>query len=215
MLALAATLSLLATLPARATPPAAATAAQAVDAALAVPGARAEVVEVRATAGASCPMARVEALRPVTGSGEVPLRFTGTGDDGRACQGFGWARVHVTAAGLVAARTVRAGEPLADAVAPGEIELRPGRPPPLGALPPGARAARTLAAGAPVLGDDVRAGPGPGEPITVVVRIGGGLEITQDGRAIPCTRGHACAVLPGGRRVEGRFEDGHLLLESP
>lgn len=196
-------------------PPADASAAQAVEAALAVPGARVELVGVRTTSGAACPTDRVEAMRPVTGSGEVPLRFTGTGPDGRACQGFGWARVHVTAAGLVTSRTVKAGEPLDGAVVPGEVELRSGRSAPLSALPRGARAARTLAAGAPVLGDDVRAGPLPGEPVTVVVRIGGGLELAQDGRAVPCARGRACAVLPGGRRVEGRFEDGHLLLESP
>jgi hypothetical protein len=195
--------------------PAGATAAQAVEAALAVPSAHVELVAVRATTGARCPMERVEAMRPVTGSGEVPLRFTGAGADGRACQGFGWARVHVTAAGLIASRTIRAGEPLEGAVSPGEVELRGGRSAPLATLPPGARAARTLAAGAPVLGDDVRAGPLPGEPVTVVVQIGGGLEISQDGRAIPCSRGRTCALLPGGRRVEGRFEDGRLLLESP
>jgi hypothetical protein len=196
-------------------PPAAASPSEAVAAALAVRGARAEVEQVRVSSGAACPMARVEALRPVTGSGEIPLRFTGTGADGRACQGFGWAKVHVLATGLVASRTVRAGEPLEDAVAPGEVELRAGRASPLAALPPGARAARTLAAGAPVLGDDVSAGPRPGEPITVVVRIGGGLELAQAGRTLPCPRGRACALLPGGRRVEGRLEDGHLLLESP
>ncbi len=209
MPSLALLLAALAALPADAPP------AQAVAAALAVRDATVEVEDVRVSAGAGCPMARVEALRPVTGSGEVPLRFTGTGADGRTCQGFGWARIHVTTAGLVASRTVRMGEPLEDAVTAGVVELRTGRPPPLAALPRGARAARTLAAGAPVLGDDVREGPLPGEPIAVVIRIGGGLEISQDGRATPCTRGHACAVLPGGRRVEGRLEDGHLLLESP
>lgn len=208
-LAALASVSRLAGLPAETTP------AQAAAAALAVRGARVEVVEVRPTAGASCPMARVEALRPVTGSGEVPLRFTGAGPDGRACQGYGWAKVHVVADGLVVGRTVRAGEPLDGAVTTGEVELRPGRAAPLTALPPGARAARTLAAGAPVLGDDVLQGPRPGEPVTVVVRVAGGLELSQDGRALPCARGRACALLPGGRRVEGRFEDGRLLLETP
>lgn len=195
--------------------PAAGTPAQAVAAALAVHGARAEVGEVRATAGASCPADRVEVLRPVAGSGEVPVRFTGTDPAGRACQGFGWVRVRVTTPGLVASRLVKSGEPLEDAVAPGEVELRTGRPAPLEALPAGARAARTLAAGAPVLPDDVRTGPAPGEPITVLVRLSGGLEITQTGRTLPCARGHACALLPGGRRVEGRLEGGHLLLEAP
>lgn len=208
MIALALTLAALAA-------PTPQAAAAAVAAAVAVRGARAEVEQVQVTRGAGCAAAQVEALRPVIASGAVPLRFTGTAAGGEACQGFGWARVRLTAPGLVTSRAVPAGEPLADAVTPGEVELRPGRAAPLAVLPAGARAGRALAAGAPVLGDDVRAGPRPGEPVTVVVRIGGGLEIAQDGRALPCPRGRACALLPGGRRVEGRYEDGRLLLESP
>ena len=208
---LALTLAALAALP-DATP---LTAADAIAAAVAVPGARAEVREVRVTTGAACPARRTEVLRPVTGSGEVPLRFSGVGSDGRVCQAFGWASVRVTAPGLVATRTIRAGEPLAGAVASGTVELRTGRSAPLATVPPGGRAARTLATGAPVLATDVRAGPLPGEPITVVVRIPGGLELSQDGRAVPCARDRACALLPGGRRVEGRLEGGHLILEAP
>lgn len=192
-----------------------ATATAAIAAAVAVPGARAEVREVRVTSGAGCPAHRAEPLRPVTGSGEVPLRLSGAGADGRPCQAFGWATVRVTASGLVATRTIRAGEPLDGAVAPGTVELRSGRSAPIARVPPGARAARTLAAGAAVLDTDVREGPLPGEPITVVIRIPGGLELAQDGRAVPCPRGRACALLPGGRRVEGRLEAGHLLLEAP
>jgi flagella basal body P-ring formation protein FlgA len=185
----------------------------AIAAALAVPGARAEVRNVRITAGSACRPARAEVLRPVSGSGEIPLRLTGAGPDGRACEAFGWASVRVTATALILSRAVATGEPLQDAVTQGEIELRSGQAP-LAELPAGARAARALAAGAPVLASDVRTGPAPGEPITVLVRAGG-LEITQAGRALPCPRGRSCALLPGGRRVEGRFEDGRLVLEVP
>ncbi|HYD40177.1 MAG TPA: hypothetical protein VEB43_05065 [Anaeromyxobacter sp.] len=212
MIALALTLAALAAV---ADPGSETSAAAAIAAAVAVPGARAEVREVRRTAGATCPARHAEVLRPVTGSGEVPLRFAGAAPDGRACQAFGWASVRLTAPGLVAVRTIRAGEPLEGAVAPDTVELRAGRAAPLAAVPPGGRAARTLAAGTAILGDDVREGPRPGEPITVVVRIRGGLELSQDGRAVPCARGRACAVLPGGRRVEGRPEGGQLILEAP
>lgn len=205
----------LAALTAVADPGSETSAAEAVAAALAVPGARAEVRAVRLTPGAPCPARRAEVLRPVTGSGEVPLRFSGAAPDGRACQAFGWASVRITAPGLVATRTIRAGELLDGAVAPGAVELRTGRTAPLAAVPPGGRAARTLAAGAAILDGDVREGPRPGEPITVVVRIRGGLELTQDGRAVPCARGRACALLPGGRRVEGRPQGGQLILEAP
>ncbi len=192
----------------------AALAERTVSAALAVPGARAELLELRITTGRACPADRAEALRPVTSSGEVALRLAGTGADGRACQGYAWARIRVVASGLVVSRAVAQGELLQDAVAQGEVELRLGRPPPLTGLQAGSRAARALAAGAPLLPTDVRDGPLPGEPITVLVRTGG-LELSRTGRALPCSRGHACALLPGGRRVEGRLEDGKLLLEAP
>jgi len=190
------------------------TAVQAVAAALAVPGARAEVVDLRTTSGASCPAVRAEALHPVTGSGSVGLRLTGTGPDGRPCQAFAWARVRVTTEALVTSRPVALGESLQGAVVAAAIELRPGLGEPMAELPAGGRAARALPAGAPLLAGDIRQGPMPGEPITVTVR-SGGIEISQVGRALPCDRGRACAVLPGGRRVEGRLEAGRLILEAP
>jgi len=187
---------------------------RAVTDALALPSARAELVELQVTAGRGCPAERAEALRPVTGSGEVPLRLRGTSPDGRLCEAFGWARVRVVRSGLVATRAVSAGEPLEGAVEPAEVEVRPGHAPLLGPLPAGARSARALAAGAPLSRADVREGPAPGEPITVVV-LADGLELSREGRALPCTPGRGCALLPGGRRVEGRLEAGRLILEAP
>ena len=189
-------------------------AVEAVAAALAIPRARAEVVEVQVTAGRGCPAERAEALRPVTGSGEVPLRLLGAGPDGHACEAFGWARVRVTRSGLVATRALSAGEALEGAVASAEVEVRTGQAPPVAELPDGARAAHALAAGAALRSADLRVGPAPGEPITVVL-LADGLELSREGRALPCTPGRACALLPGGRRVEGRYEDGRLLLETP
>lgn len=185
----------------------------AVAAALAVPGARAEVQNVRITAGTACRPTRAEVLRPVVGSGEVPLRLTGTAADGRGCEAFGWASVRVTAAALILSRAAAAGESLQELVVTGQTEVRAGRAP-LAELPAGARAARPLAAGQAVLASDVRTGPEPGESITVLVRTGG-LEISQSARALPCPRGRTCALLPGGRRVEGRLEGGQLVLEVP
>jgi hypothetical protein len=189
-------------------------AVDAVAAALAVPRARAEVVEVQVTAGRGCPAGRAEALRPVTGSGEVPLRLLGSGPDGRVCEAFGWARVRVTRTGLVATRALAAGEPLAGAVGPAEVEVRPGQAPAICDLPGEARAAHALAAGAPLHQNDLRLGPAPGEPITVVI-LADGLELSREGRALPCPSGRACALLPSGRRVEGRLEAGRLVLEAP
>jgi hypothetical protein len=190
------------------------TAAAAVKAALVVQGARAEVLEIRLVPGHACSVERAEALRSISGSGEVPLRLAGSGEDGRPCEAYAWARVRVVASGLVLTRAVASGEPLQDVLSQGDVEVRVGHPAPLYELPSGGRAARPLSAGAPLLPSDVRVGPLPGEPITVVVR-SGNLELSQTGRALPCARGRACALLPGGRRVEGRPEDGQLVLEAP
>jgi flagella basal body P-ring formation protein FlgA len=182
----------------------------AVQAALAVPGASAEVEAVHSTSARGCDAAAWETLRAVDASGSVALRFTGRDSAGGACEGFAWASVRVRAPALVATRAIAAGEPLAGAVALSSAEVRPGRAG-LTALPGAAVAARPVRAGAPLSRGDLRVGPRPGEPVTVVVRAGA-LELEQPARAVACPG--ACALLPGGRRVEGRFEDGHILVEA-
>jgi hypothetical protein len=188
----------------------------AVEAALSVPGARAEVQGMRVASGRGCPAQAVETLRPVTASGEAPLRLYGTLPDGARCEAYAWARVRVLAPALALSRAVAAGDALGAALAPEpvQVEVRTGQPAPLAALPDGGRAARALPAGAALLAADVRTGPLPGEPITVVVRAGS-VELAAAARAVGCARGKACAVLPSGRRVEGRLEAGRLVLETP
>lgn len=190
-----------------------ATALDAVRAALAIPAAQAEVADVRPTSARGCAPLAWEALRPVDGSGRAALRFTGRAGSGDACEGFAWASVRVTARGLVATRAVASGEPLSGAVALAELEVRPGHAP-LSSLPDAAIAAHAVRAGAPLAASDLRVGPRPGQPVAVVVRAGG-LELERAGRAVPCSRGLACALLPGGRRVEGRLEGGRIVVEAP
>jgi len=182
--------------------------------AAAAPGVRAELVDLRPAPGRGCAPEIARALRAVTASGLVPLRVEGHDAGGAACQGWAWARVRVHAPALLASRDVREGEPLASAVVPGEAEVSPGRRP-LAALPPGAVAARALPAGTPLYPAAVHAGPRPGDAVTVLFRAGA-ISVEQTGRAIPCVRGSACAVLPSGRRVEGRLAaDGRIFLEVP
>jgi hypothetical protein len=182
-------------------------------AALALPGAEVEVSEVRVGQGAGCAAETWEAMKPVDASGPAGLRFEGRDARGAACQGFAWARLKVTAPAVVTTRALREGEPLEDAVALSPREVRPGRRP-LAELPPGAVAQRALAAGAALEAESVRVGPRVGEPVTVVLRLGA-LSVEQPGRAVPCARDHACALLPSGRRVEGHLVAGRLLVESP
>jgi len=185
----------------------------AIQAALAPARAEAEVGAVRAAAGRSCAPSAWEALKPVEASGQVALRFTGRDPAGAPCEGWAWAEVKVAAPALRLTRDLRAGEPLAGAVAPGLSEVLPARRP-VAELPEGAVAARTLRAGTSLLSSDLRVGPRPGDPVVVLVRAGA-VELEQPGRAVPCARDRACALLPGGKRVEGRFLAGRLVVEAP
>jgi hypothetical protein len=121
--------------------------------------------------------------------------------------------VRVFAPALIARRAVPEGAPVEPAVASGEREVAAGRPP-LSSLPPGAVAARDIPAGVPIEPSHLRVGPRPGEPVAVLLRVGD-VAVEETGRALPCARARACALLPSGRRVEGRFDGTRILLESP
>jgi hypothetical protein len=185
----------------------------AVEASLALAGAHAEVGQVRTTAGHDCAAAAWEALRPVASSGRAPLRFSGLTAAGHPCQGFAWASVALSAPAAATTRALKAGEPLDGAVIMGAHEVLPGRHA-LAEIPPGAAAARALPAGTVLDESSIRVGPESGAAVTVVLRLGA-LSVEQPGRAVPCRRGRACALLPSGRRVEGRFLYGRLLVEAP
>jgi len=177
--------------------------------ALAVPGARLEVAGYAPALPPRCAASEAEALRPIVASGRAPLRLVGPS----GCEGYGFAQVRVYGPALVASRALGAGEPLAPAVSPSETELRPGHGT-LSTLPPGAVAAHAIAAGAAIGPDAVRAGPRPGDPVAVELRIGD-IAVRVTGRALPCARDRACALLPSGRRVEGRLLGDRIAVEAP
>ena len=185
----------------------------AVDTALALEGARAEVVDLAGSLPSPCALARAEVQAPIAASGRVAMHLFGADAGGRACEAWAWARVRVRAPSLVTTRALADGDALDGAVAPMEREVQPGRPP-LPVLPEGAIAARALPAGAAVADADIRVGARPGETVAVVLREGA-LTIEQEGRAIACRRGRVCALLPSGRRVEGVWHDGRIVLGSP
>lgn len=185
----------------------------ALDAALAVRGARAELVELSPATPRGCAATTAEATRPIAASGEVPLRLAGEDAAGAPCEAWAWARVRVHAPALVTASAVAEGAPLAGATATAEREVLAGHAV-LSELPEGAVAERALAAGVALDAAHVRVGPRPGEPVRVLLRAGA-IEISQEGRAVACRRGRACALLPSGRRVEGAFSGGRLVVEAP
>ncbi len=189
---------------------------ESVAAALAVPGARAEVLGVDGALPAGCALARVEVPRPVTASGRVAVRLAGSpvqGGTAVSCDRWAWARVRIFAPALLTTREVGEGAPLEGAVRAEEREVRAGRPP-LDELPKGATAARHLDAKT-VLDDGlVRVGPQPGDEVTVVL-LAGALSVERQGRALPCPRGRACALLPSGKRIEGDWHAGRIEVELP
>jgi hypothetical protein len=179
--------------------------------ALAVPDGRLELVGWRPALPPGCALERAEVPRPVERSGNVAVRLLGRDPAGDACEGWTWASVRVWAPALVATRKVNEGDALESAVRLEEREVLAGEQRPR-ALPPGATAARPIAAGEPLEAGQLRVGPRPGESVAVTIRMGT-LTVEQRGRALPCTRGRTCAQLPSGKRVEGQFQDGRLIVE--
>lgn len=181
--------------------------------ALAVPGARAEILEYLPRLEASCAAKSAAADRRLVGSGAVAIRLSGEDARGRPCQGWAWARVRVVASAMVAARALQRGEMLeGGAVRLEERELRATREP-VSSIPKGAKAAQFLAAGQMLEPHHLLdpSAPAPGEPIAVVLQRGP-VEVALEGTAVPCPRGKACAQLPSGRRVEGRFIEKRLVV---
>jgi len=177
-------------------------------------GAEVRVAEYRARPAPDCRVdgAEVGALQR---SGPVLVRLHGRTAGGRGCDGWAMARVTVIATVAVAARAIRAGEPLEGSFRLEPRELR-GATGPAPEIRPGAIAARAIAAGQ-AIDETAIAAAGtrrPGDPITVVVSAGP-LLVERPGRLLPCARGRGCALLPGGARVEGVLEGDRLRVEVP
>jgi hypothetical protein len=179
---------------------------QAVTEALAVPGARA-LIRAYQPAGA-CPAAEARLERPIEGSGRFAVRLRGP-----SCQGWAWVKVEVRAPVSVTTRTVDRGEPLDQAVAVEEREVRTSRAP--ARVAAGARASRRLARGQIVEASHVVApGAAVGAAVKVIVKVGA-IEVGQSGRIVSCAGGRTCAVLPSGKHVTGDLIDGALVVDGP
>jgi flagella basal body P-ring formation protein FlgA len=173
---------------------------------LAFPG---RVVPVEWALRGGCKVHRASVSRPIEASGRVAVKVAG-----EHCAGWGWVRLQVWAETAVTIRTVRAGEEIASAVTVIEQEIQAGRTP--FSPPPGSVATHALSSGVRVAPEDVSNSViVAGDPIKILV-VSGAVAVETQGRRISCARGHACAVLPSGRHVEGRIDDGRrLVVEVP
>ncbi len=173
---------------------------------------RVQITNYRPSVAPSCALNRAETKETLQGSQRAFVKLYGALPSGAPCQGWAWMRVQVFRAVYVTAHPVKDGDALEGALTKDERELIPGHTP-IDFIPSGSTAAHFLKAGQMVETDMLRTGGfEPGQAITVLVRAGG-LTVEQQGRVASCERGHVCATLPSGKRVEGVFEEGHLLVE--
>lgn len=177
-----------------------------------LPEARVEASDFRPELPQGCTVIAAELPGPLTTSGRIPVRLSGSLPDGERCSGWGWVVARLVAPALVASRAIPAGTPLEGAVTRQERELRAGQSP-VFPLPAGAVAGRAISAGQVLEERDLRVGPVLGQDVTVLLRLGA-IRVEQVGRAVPCARGRACAQMPSGKRVEGTWQGGRIHVES-
>lgn len=162
-------------------------------------------IEIRGWKGTGCEAAQAEVRGAVTGSGWIPLHLLGPG-----CDRWGWAQVAVFVPALIVQDATAKGKPIA--AEPAERELSAGHTW-LRTLPDRATAARALTRGTVLEAQHLQAtGPAAGDSIVVEARLGA-LTVEQRGHVVACAHDRGCAQLTNGRRVEGTFVNGRLLVE--
>jgi hypothetical protein len=172
-----------------------------------------ELLSIDEVRGRCTQLTNVMAAGAVSASGRVTLRAHGVTAEGRSCSTFLAAHVRVSALTTVTSDPVRAGDVLDGHVVQQLAEMRGGAP--AFVAPPGARATHDLAPGTTVRATDTATGPALGAPIMVVARLGA-VELKQTGRVAACPPRSTgtCAVIQGGRRVEGVVDaTGTLIME--
>jgi len=180
----------------------------AVEQAVAVGNARVVPVEYTPSKGRPCQATSATITRPIDGSGKFAVKLAGPG-----CTAWAWLKVDVWAQVPVTTRLVREGERLDDAVTFVDRQVTSGRAPVT--LSSESVAARPLPRGQTVMPSDVKRTSGnAGDTVKVLVH-SGALAIETSGRIVNCGRDKTCAVLASGKHVEGRLQDGRLLVEIP
>lgn len=182
-------------------------------------GVQLDILNVDAAPSSGCEVEAIEAPphAPATGSAVFRLRAA---SDGPTC-GFARVTLAVLEPVLVLLRDVPAGASLEGAL---REERRSDAPSRRVArhVPAGAVALRALQAGDVLLAADARVpGPEVGDRVDVLWRRGT-LRLATHGVVIPCRRQDAsdfspavCVRLPTGKRVEGAYQEGRVLVEAP
>lgn len=184
----------------------------------AAPFPSAQVTGSRYRAVSGCKVESAELSAPIVASGTAALRVSGRGNNGRPCSAYAFVDVHVVTDALISTRPIREGAPLEGAVRMVRREIAHGETP-ITALPVGVVASRSLTAGQ-LVDPQLFHAPGltPGTPVRVMLRAGA-LSLEENGLISRCNDTsrfeHACATVASGKRVEGRYENGVILVEAP
>ena len=184
----------------------------------AAPFPSAQVTGSRYRAVSGCKVESAELSAPIVSSGTAALRVSGRGNNGRPCSAYAFVDVHVVTDALISTRPIREGSPLEGAVRMVRREIARGETP-ITALPVGVVASRSLSAGQLVDPQLFRT-PGltPGSSVRVMLRAGA-LSLEENGIVARCTdtggTERACATVASGKRVEGHYENGVILVEAP
>lgn len=181
--------------------------------ALTVPGAHLQILQYKPSLPATCTPQKA-LVPPVGESGHIALRLFGTLANGQPCHGWAWVRLQVFVKAWVTRQSVDVGAPLADMVVSAEKEVVPGRTF-LQMLPEGSVAAMPLGPKVALEASHVREKtPEFGNTVTLRMRLGA-LTVEQEGRWVACARKMACALLPNGKRIEGRWNGQEIVVEPP
>jgi len=178
----------------------------------------AQITASRYRAVSGCKVESAELSAPLVASGTTSLRVSGRGANGKPCSAYAFVDVKVVTDALVATKPIREGAALEGSVRIVRREIIHGETP-LTQLPAGVVASRSLSTGQLVESQVYRSPAlAPGTAVRIVVYTGA-LSLEMNGQIARCVDVGAsertCAMLPSGKRIEGQYENGVLLVEQP
>ncbi len=177
-----------------------------------VSGSRLELIDFDFKMKPQCSLVSVRSSRPIVASGRYAIKAMGRSASGTRCEGWAWARIRVLAKVMIATQRIEPGEPIStNSIRTEEREKKTGQKL-VQKIPSEAKASTLLLPGTVLEKHHLRIGPAIGESVEVEVRTGQ-VSVVQTGRVVPCLPGRLCAQLESGKRLEGRYLNGRLVVE--
>jgi flagella basal body P-ring formation protein FlgA len=177
-----------------------------------VNGSRLEVIDFNFKMKPQCSLVSVQSSQPIVATGRYAIKVMGRSGSGTRCEGWAWANIRVLAKVIIATQRIEPGELISpNSVRTEEREKKTGQKL-VQDIPSNAKASTLLLSGTVLENHHLRIGPAIGESVEVEVRTGQ-VSVVQTGRVVPCPAGRLCAQLESGKRLEGRYQNGRLVVE--